>query len=158
MKFILFKIRYKIKSLIAQKRIYDFNIKNECNVNLSCNITGDLKNLSVGKGTAINSLCNIRNKLARVNIGRNCLIARNVSIVTSQYKLESESIGSESDTGDVFIGDNVWIGTNVVIMPGVNIGSGSVIGAQSVVTKDVLPMTVNCGVPSKKISKRELSV
>ncbi|MBY8203912.1 hypothetical protein KW531_00485 [Vibrio fluvialis] len=157
MNFILFKLKAKAKELLIQNKIYNYNIENKCNINLDCNITGGLKNLQVGKGTVINSNCNIRNKSARVIVGENCLFARNVTILTSQYDLKKYTIGKSNIFDSVSIGDNVWIGTNVVIMPGVHIGNGAVVGAQSVVTKDIAPMTINVGIPSKKISLRKVN-
>lgn len=56
--------------------------------------------------------------------------------------------------GDVVIGEDVWIGSNAVICSGVHIGRGAVVGAGAVVTKDILPYTINAGVPSRIIRKR----
>jgi acetyltransferase-like isoleucine patch superfamily enzyme len=154
MSFILFKIKQVVRKYRHQKRIHHYNLENRCRINIDCNITGEFRNLLVGEDTVINSNCNIRNKNAVVKIGKACLIARNVSIITSNYILNEEKIGKDSKHSSVIIGDNVWIGTNVVIMPGVNIGSGAVIGAQSVVTKNVLPMSINSGIPCKHMSER----
>lgn len=54
----------------------------------------------------------------------------------------------------VVIGNDVWIGENVTILEGVRIGDGAVIGANSLVIKDIIPYTVNGGVPTKMIKKR----
>jgi len=42
----------------------------------------------------------------------------------------------------------------VIILPGVNIGEGAVIGAGAVVTKDILPYSINTGIPAKKVGDR----
>lgn len=44
------------------------------------------------------------------------------------------------------LGNDVWIGCNTTIMRGVTIGDGAVIGANSVITKDVPPYAIVCGV------------
>lgn len=55
--------------------------------------------------------------------------------------------------GDVSIGKNVWIGEKATILPGVTIGEGSIIGANSVVTKNIPPYSIACGIPAKVIKK-----
>ena len=156
MEFLIYKLKLFFSKIIKERSIFKFNKKNNCNISLDCNITGGTSNLKVGKGTVINAQCNIRNRTEKVIIGENCLIARNVSFITSQYDLNENKIGNKHLLDKVVIGDNVWIGTNVIIMPGVTVGDGSVIGAQSVVTKNINPMTINCGVPCREIKKRLL--
>ena len=56
--------------------------------------------------------------------------------------------------GDIIIGNDVWIGYEAVIMSGVKIGDGAIIGTRAVVTKDVPPYAVACGIPAKIIKKR----
>ncbi len=56
--------------------------------------------------------------------------------------------------GDIIIGNDVWIGYQAVIMSGVKIGDGAIIGTRAVVTKDVPPYTVACGIPARIIKKR----
>lgn len=54
----------------------------------------------------------------------------------------------------VIVGNDVWIGHNAIIMPGVHIGNGAVIGSGAVVTHNVEPYSVVCGVPARPIKKR----
>lgn len=54
----------------------------------------------------------------------------------------------------VVIGNDVWIGDNVTIMSGVKIGDGAIIGANCLVNKDILPFSINVGVPSKVVRYR----
>ena len=54
----------------------------------------------------------------------------------------------------ITIEDDVWIGARVTILKGVNVGEGAVIGAASVVTKNILPYTINVGSPAKPIKTR----
>lgn len=53
--------------------------------------------------------------------------------------------------GPIHICKNVWIGEKVSVLPNVTIGEGSIIGANSVVTKDIPPFSIACGVPAKVI-------
>jgi acetyltransferase-like isoleucine patch superfamily enzyme len=52
------------------------------------------------------------------------------------------------------VGNDVWFGLRSAIRDGVRIGDGAIIGAGAVVVKDVLPYSVQGGVPAKEISKR----
>ena len=52
------------------------------------------------------------------------------------------------------IDDDVWIGANATILPGVHIGHGAIIGAGAVVTRDVKPYSIVCGVPAKSLAMR----
>jgi virginiamycin A acetyltransferase len=54
----------------------------------------------------------------------------------------------------VVVGNDVWIGDNVTIMSGVKIGDGAIIGSNCLVVKDILPFSINVGVPSKVIKYR----
>lgn len=54
----------------------------------------------------------------------------------------------------IHIGHDVWIGARAIILDGVSIGDGAIIGAGAVVTKDVPPYTVACGVPAKVVRQR----
>ncbi len=56
--------------------------------------------------------------------------------------------------GNIIIDDDVWIGQNAIVMSGVHIGQGAVVGAGAVVTKDVPPYAIVCGVPAKVIKYR----
>ncbi len=54
----------------------------------------------------------------------------------------------------VYIGSDVWIGDDVLIKNGVTVGHGAIIGAKSVVTKDVPPYAIVCGIPAKVLRYR----
>jgi len=53
--------------------------------------------------------------------------------------------------GNVFIGDGVEMGINSSTIQNINIGNWSVIGAGCAIIRNILPNTVNVGVPSKII-------
>jgi len=53
------------------------------------------------------------------------------------------------------IGHDVWIGASVTILPSCKtIGDGAIIGAGSIVTRDVMPFTINVGNPARCIGDR----
>lgn len=71
------------------------------------------------------------------------------------WELEKSNVVSAWDNkGDIVIGNDVWIGFEAVILAGVKIGDGAIIGTRAVVTKDVPPYSIVCGIPAKVIRKR----
>lgn len=52
------------------------------------------------------------------------------------------------------IGNDVWLGHGAVVMEGRSVGDGAVVAASAVVTKDVPPYAIVCGVPAKIIRYR----
>lgn len=82
-----------------------------------------------------------------VTIGRNCQIADNTMITTSDHdRIERAKVHG---TGPVTIGDDVFIGQNAVILGGVTIGDGATVAAGAVVVADVPAHAVVGGVPAK---------
>lgn len=63
----------------------------------------------------------------------------------STQKFEEYKYADEQNKKLVTIGNDCWIGANAKILNGVKIGDGAVIAAGAVVTKDVLPFSVNGG-------------
>ena len=88
-------------------------------------------------------------------IGHFCTIGQN-TIINTKASIDHESIigenchcmGGSVITGRVVIQNNCTIGANSTILPDINIGNGSIVGAGAVVTKNILPETINMGVPS----------
>ena len=71
------------------------------------------------------------------------------------WELEKSNVASAWDNkGDIVIGNDVWIGFEAVVLAGVKIGDGAIIGTRAVVTKDVPPYSIVCGIPAKVIRKR----
>jgi acetyltransferase-like isoleucine patch superfamily enzyme len=92
-----------------------------------------------------------------VTIGQDVLISGRVYISDHDHCFddpENSARWSQKLTSKpVVIEDGVWLGEGCVILKGVTIGKRAVVGANAVVTKDVPPFTVVCGVPAKVIRK-----
>lgn len=91
-----------------------------------------------------------------IRIGRDVIIGPNTVLISSNrnYKNLSSPYHKEAEIpGVIEIGNHVWIGANATILPNVTIGMGSVIGAGSVVTKDIPPNSLYCGVPATLVKK-----
>ena len=93
-----------------------------------------------------------------IRIHDNVKISNNVYFIThdvlyDMYNHENgqENAGFRQAAGCIEVMDNVCIGLGAKIMPGVRIGANAVVGAGAVVTKDVLPGTVDGGNPARVI-------
>lgn len=92
--------------------------------------------------------------LGRIKIGKDCFIAPNVGIITSNHTVGK--LEEHEEPQEVVLGDRCWIGMNAVILPGVVLGDDTVVGAGSVVTKS-FPQgkVVIVGNPAKIIKQGE---
>ncbi|HFQ5034198.1 TPA: CatB-related O-acetyltransferase [Vibrio vulnificus] len=155
---------------------YYIGLKYKCKVDLTARVS---LNLKVGEGTVVEKQCLISNSHIGVysyignesrifgtdignfsSIGPRVIIGENEhlmnKITTSNY-LHSEFARKEYTTTNsrrTSIGSDVWIGAGAFIKKGINIGHGSVVGAYSVVTKDVPPYAIVCGIPANIIKFR----
>lgn len=117
---------------------------------------GGVKNISIGRGSFINSNSRFGVPSAGVFIGRNVQIGPNVSFETVSHGLLYVEGKGRSDTFlPIFIEDEVWIGVGAIITGGVTIGKGAVVAAGAVVTRDVEALTVVGGVPARLIKAIE---
>lgn len=118
----------------------------------------NLKNISVGEGTYINSGNIKAGNYGKIVIGQNCLISYNVHLRVDMHNYKDKNIlinKQGHSEKDIIIGDDVWIGYGAQIMSGVTIGNGAVIGAGSIVTKDIPEYAVVGGIPARIIKYRE---
>lgn len=111
------------------------------------------RNITIGNHCVINKKVLLDGRGGKLLIGDNVDIAQETNIWTLGHDVNSDWHGDKH--GDVIIEDYVWIASRVTILPGVKIGRGAVIAANSVVTKDVLPMTINGGIPTKVLGERK---
>lgn len=159
LKFIIKKLYFSLKKILREYQLYNYSKKHHCNFGENINFLGPLTNIKIGENTTINGNANFRFVNAVIKIGNDCLVARNVTILTRSYHLDkNKKISTESMySKDVNIGNNVLIGGNVIIMPGVTIGNNSVVGAGSIVTKNIGDLEIWTGVPAKFVRKRNIS-
>ena len=95
----------------------------------------------------------------KLSFGNNIMIGPNLMIECTdhKYNMVGKTIyenREDKERGSVKIENDVWIGANVTILKNVVVGEGSVIGACSLVTKDIVPYTINVGVPTKVLKMR----
>ena len=95
-----------------------------------------------------------------ITLHKNCRISSNVIFVnhdggTWAIRETEYDNGRIVKFGAIEIGEWAFVGARSTIMPGVHIGEHSVIGAGSVVTKDIPPYTVACGVPARVVCTLE---
>jgi len=83
-----------------------------------------------------------------IYIGEGTKFFHKNTVLTSQHDLKD---WDKIITRPIHIGKNVMITTNCTILGGVTIGDNSVIGAGSVVTRDIPPNCLACGVPAKVV-------
>lgn len=87
---------------------------------------------------------------AHIYIGRNCHIAPNVGLITTNHDIHDPS--KHVPGADIRLGDHCWVGMNAVILPGVALGDHTVVAAGAVVTKSFPEgHVVLGGVPAKVI-------
>lgn len=122
------------------------------------------KNIHVGKNFFGNSNMYLQD-CGEIFIGDNVFLGPNVTITTVKHPLvakerrariteksiASGSRGCYEQAFSVHIGNDVLLYTGVIVCPGVTIGDNSVIGAGSVVTRDIPPNVLACGVPCKVV-------
>lgn len=111
--------------------------------------------IEIGPGCQLNGT-SITARSTPITLGKKVMIAPNCVITDSDFHApwpaehRTEEPGLDRDA-PVIIDDLVWIGMNSIILKGVHIGKGAIIGAGSVVTRNVPPYSIACGVPAKVI-------
>lgn len=122
-------------------------------------IESNINSITISENVSIHRNSNI---FGCVYIGSNVLIAPNVYISSGTHNFKVNPPISIKEQDKLFyrtdqmvtIQDDCWLGVNTVVMPGVTIGKGAIVGAGSVVTKNVRPYTISCGMPAKPMGNR----
>ncbi|MEW6447669.1 MAG: acyltransferase [Bacillota bacterium] len=116
---------------------------------------GTGKNLVLGDRSQLGERCKVEDDLV---VGDDVIMGPDVFIMSSAHAFERLDIPINQQGAQprrpVVIGNDVWIGARVIILPGVHVGDQAVIGAGAVVTKDVPPRAVACGVPARVVRFR----
>lgn len=98
-----------------------------------------------------------------LRIGDGSILAHNIEIITRNHNYDSDDLQSipydrKYIYKPVIIHENVWICTGVKITPGVTINEGAVIGMGAVITKDIPPLAVVGGNPSRILKYRDAGI
>ncbi len=115
------------------------------------------RGVRVGAGTSLNE-CVFINGYGGVTIGRDVAIGAHCMFASFEHAFK----GSHEPMNrlpvierPIIVEDDVYFGYGVVVLGGLTIGRGAVVGAGSVVTQDIPPFSVACGVPARVVSTRE---
>lgn len=113
---------------------------------------GGTRNITIGRGTFVNTDCSFGCPVATVQIGERVQVGPGVSFETVNHRLVYEpDRGRGATHHHIVVEDEVWIGARAVLTPGVRIGRGAVVMAGAVVTRDVPPGAAVGGVPARVI-------
>jgi len=137
-------------------RLAGIKIKGRCRIwgPLTIRPIGCSKNITIGKGTFINTEVRFGVPSDKVIIGSNVQIGPRVMFETMNHGLQYTcGKGRGGWTKPIVVEDEVWIGAGVIITQGVTIGRRAVIAAGAVVIGDVPTNTLVGGVPAKIIKR-----
>jgi acetyltransferase-like isoleucine patch superfamily enzyme len=120
-------------------------------------ILGDNCSIFIGKNSIVGHDCYLSAKEGKnLIIKDNCMLSRNVKIMTSDghYIYQNDEIINFGN--DVTIEKNVWLADSVTVLKGVVIGENSVVAINSTVTKNVPESSIVAGNPAKVVKKNIL--
>ncbi len=109
-------------------------------------------NVFIGDGSIITTV-------VPVKIGNNVMFGPEVMLIGGDHKIDvvGQPMSLVKDRGlnfPITLEDDVWLGARTVVLKGVTIGEGAVVGACSLVSKNILPYSINVGQPAKLIRCR----
>ena len=100
----------------------------------------------------------LADKGAEIHIGNKVMVGPQVKLIANDHRVDDPAIpikySGYSESGGIWVGNDVWIGAGAIILKGVHIGDSSVIGAGSVLTKDAGAGEVWVGNPARKVKER----
>ena len=119
---------------------------------------GRARNISIGKGSFLNTEIRFGCPQDRIAIGRNCQIGPRVCFETMSHgEVYEPGKGRGRLSRPIVVEDEVWIGIGAIITQGVTIGRGAVVAAGAVVNEDVEPFTLVGGIPAKLIKRIDIN-
>jgi acetyltransferase-like isoleucine patch superfamily enzyme len=109
-------------------------------------------NVFIGDGSIITTV-------VPVKIGNNVMFGPEVMLIGGDHKITEigQPMSLVKDLGlnsPITIEDDVWLGARTIVLKGVTIGEGAVVGAGSLVSKNILPYSINVGQPAKLVRCR----
>jgi len=99
----------------------------------------------IGDGTELYTLAEIR-------IGSHVALAQDVAVITGSHRFREPSF--EIYAEPIVIEDECWLCAGAFIHPGVTLARGSIVGARAVVHENTAPLSVNVGMPAKRVGYR----
>jgi len=115
-------------------------------------ILGDNSAIVIGKNCIVGHGCYFSAKEGkRVTIKDDCMLSRNVKIMTSDGHHIFQEGKLIKHAKDITFEEHVWLADNVTILKVVRVGNNSVVGINSTVTKDVPHSSIIAGNPAKVV-------
>jgi len=113
------------------------------------------KDLHAGAFCFIGPWCRIG---PHVEIGPYTMLGPEVLITGGDHRWDKAGVpmifSGRPAASKTIVGADVWIGARSIIRAGVRIGQGAIIGAGSVITHDVPPYEIHCGIPGRRVKDR----
>ena len=118
-------------------------------------------NIILGDNVFIGKNAHFSSSHSNIIIGSDVMFGPNVNIYGGDHiyniigqpmNMNKKSAGHQDK--NIIIEDDVWVGGCSILLSGVTVGRGAIIGAGSVVTKNIIPYSINAGNPCKLIKMR----
>ena len=117
-------------------------------------ILGDNCFIEIGKNSIIGHESYLSAKEGKMLLIKdNCMLSRNVKIMTSDGHPIYQDKVMINNAKDVLIGNNVWLADNVTVLKGVSIGNDCVVGINSTLTHSIDSHTIAVGNPAKVVKE-----
>lgn len=118
------------------------------------------EDVRIGDGCKVGTLCTIEIGAVignHVNIQGHCNIGEWTRIEDGVFVgpmvIMATDFKMDGNIRPALIKSGSRIGSNSTIVGGVTVGEGAIIGAHSVVTTDIPPFTIACGIPARPVKK-----
>lgn len=134
-------------------------IGNHVRIDDFCLLSG---NIVIGDYVHISAYASMFAGTSQIEIGDYVAISSRIAIYAESDDYSGESMVNPMVpeqfrhvvSENVIVGRHVIIGTGSTVLPGVTVGEGASVGAMSLINKDILPWTINAGIPCRKIRER----